>query len=157
MSSKFPVVLHMDCTFKCNDNEFPILILGITDACQQFHPLSISIISHQTTEMYEDMLQNFNRLIPHVLTDVMFTPDYEYQIVSPLKGQYFFFHSCQHKCLYKHTCDYMTLYVMFYINNYRDALIATYPNIKTLMCYFHVVNVCKKNLRSYPAATQKKL
>jgi hypothetical protein len=37
----------------------------------------------------------------------------------------------------------------------RDALIATYPNVKTLMCYFHVVNCCKKNLRSLPAATQK--
>jgi hypothetical protein len=48
VSSKFPVVLHMDYTFKCNDNEFPVLILGITDACQQFHPLSISIISHCT-------------------------------------------------------------------------------------------------------------
>jgi hypothetical protein len=34
MSSKFPVVLHMDCTFKCNNNEFPILILGTIDACQ---------------------------------------------------------------------------------------------------------------------------
>jgi hypothetical protein len=41
-----------------------ILILGITDACQQFHPLSISIITHQNEEMYEDMLHNFNRLIP---------------------------------------------------------------------------------------------
>jgi hypothetical protein len=46
VTSKFPVVLHTDCTFKCNDNEFPILILGMTDACQQFHPLSISITSH---------------------------------------------------------------------------------------------------------------
>ena len=62
--AKFPVVLHMDCTFKCNDNEFPILIIGITDACQQFHQLSISIISHHTEDMYEDVLQNFNRLIP---------------------------------------------------------------------------------------------
>jgi hypothetical protein len=32
MCSKFPVVLQMDCTFKCNDNEFPNLIIGITDA-----------------------------------------------------------------------------------------------------------------------------
>jgi hypothetical protein len=64
MCSKFPVILHMNCTFKCNDNEFPILIIGITDACQQFHPLSISIISHHTEDMYEDVLQNFNRLIP---------------------------------------------------------------------------------------------
>jgi len=76
MSSKFPVVLHMDCTFKCNNNEFPILFLGITDARQQFHPLCISIISHQTEEMYEYVLHNFNRLIPHVMTDVTFTPDY---------------------------------------------------------------------------------
>ena len=76
MCSKFPVVLHMDCTFKCNDNEFPILIIEITDACQQFHPLSISIISHHTENMYEDVLRNFNRLIPHVLTGVMFIPAY---------------------------------------------------------------------------------
>lgn len=27
--------------------------------------------------------------------------------------------------------------------------------MKTLMCYFHVVSCCKKNLRSHPAATQK--
>jgi hypothetical protein len=67
MSSKFPAVLHMDCTFKkCNNNEFTILILGITDAYQQFCPLSICIISHQTEEMYEDVLHNFNRLIPQV-------------------------------------------------------------------------------------------
>jgi len=41
-----------------------ILILGITDACQQFHSLSISISSHQNEEMYEEVLHNFNRLIP---------------------------------------------------------------------------------------------
>ena len=76
MCSKFPVVLHMDCTFKCNDNEFPIRIIGITDACQQFHPLSISIISHHTEDMYEDVLRNLNRLIPHVLTGVTFIPAY---------------------------------------------------------------------------------
>jgi hypothetical protein len=66
----------MDCTFKCNDNEFPILILGITDACQHFHPLSISIFSHHTEEMYEEVLNNFNWLIPHVLTGVEFSPNY---------------------------------------------------------------------------------
>jgi hypothetical protein len=76
MCSKFPVVVHMDCTFKCNYDEFPILIIGITDACQQLHPLSISIISHCTEDMYEDVLQNFNRLIPQVLTDVTFIPAY---------------------------------------------------------------------------------
>ena len=51
--------------------------------------------------------------------------------------------------------DYKTVYATFCVKSYRDALIATYPNIKTLMCYFHVVNCCKKNLRSHPAVTQK--
>jgi hypothetical protein len=75
LSSPFPVVVHMDCTFKCNDNEFPLLILGITDACQQFHPLLISIISHCTEEMYEIVLNNFIQLVPHVLPGVKFCPD----------------------------------------------------------------------------------
>jgi hypothetical protein len=75
LSSNFPIVLHMDCTFKCNNNKFPILVLGISDACQQFHPLSISIISHRTEQMYEDLLTNFNRLVLHVLTGVKF-PNY---------------------------------------------------------------------------------
>jgi hypothetical protein len=31
----FPVVLHMDSTFKLNDNEFPLMVIGITDgACE---------------------------------------------------------------------------------------------------------------------------
>jgi hypothetical protein len=38
---------------------------------------------------------------------------------------------------------------------YRTALLATYPCVKTLMCYFHVVYCCKKNLRNHPAVTKK--
>jgi hypothetical protein len=91
MCSKFPVVLHMDCTFKCNDNEFPILIIGITDACQQFHPLSISIISHCTEEMYEEVLRDFHRLIPHILTDVMFIPAYGMTDCEPAERLVFLF------------------------------------------------------------------
>ena len=32
VQSSLPIVFHMDCTFKCNDKEFPLLVLGITDA-----------------------------------------------------------------------------------------------------------------------------
>ena len=32
-----PIVLHMDATYKLNVNEFPVLILGLSDAQQQFH------------------------------------------------------------------------------------------------------------------------
>ncbi len=41
-----PIVFHMDCTFKCNLNEFPVLVCGVSNAQQQFHLLSMSVISH---------------------------------------------------------------------------------------------------------------
>jgi hypothetical protein len=50
--SLIPVVFHMDSTFKCNENEFPVTLLGISDANRQFHLLSISVISHCTCDVY---------------------------------------------------------------------------------------------------------
>jgi hypothetical protein len=75
--------------------------------------------------------------------------------VSLQKGEYFCFHSSLCICLCRRIYGYITVCVTIYVNIYRDALIAIYPNIQTLMCYFHVVNCCKKNLMSHPAATQK--
>ena len=34
-----PVVFHVDSTFKCNENEFPVTVLGVTDAARKFHLL----------------------------------------------------------------------------------------------------------------------
>jgi hypothetical protein len=45
-SGKVPLVLHIDSTYKFNTNEYPVLVLGISDAQKQFHMLSISVISH---------------------------------------------------------------------------------------------------------------
>jgi hypothetical protein len=39
-----PMVLHMDETYKLNLNEFPVLILSIRDAQQQFHILSLRVL-----------------------------------------------------------------------------------------------------------------
>ena len=75
--------------------------------------------------------------------------------MSQRKGEYFCFQSSLCKCLYTHISEYVAVCVTMYVNIYRDALITIYPNIQTLMCYFHVVNCCKKNIRSHPAATQK--
>lgn len=71
-----PIVFHMDCTFKCNLNEFPVLVFGVSDAQQQFHLLSMSVISHLSKEMYEDMLISFKRLITHVIPEISFNPEY---------------------------------------------------------------------------------
>ncbi len=81
IQSILPIVFHMDCTFKYNDNEFPLLVLGISDAQQQFHHLSIRIISHQNYATYYDVLDNFNRLPGHVFPAIFnpmtwFSPRY---------------------------------------------------------------------------------
>ncbi len=75
--------------------------------------------------------------------------------MSLQKGEYFCFHSSSCICICKRMYVYVTVYVAISVNIYRDALISIYPNIETLMCYFHVVNCCKKNLRSHQAPTQK--
>jgi hypothetical protein len=51
-----PLVLHMDATYKLNLNEFLVLILGLSDAQQQFHLLSISVLSHHTEAVYREVL-----------------------------------------------------------------------------------------------------
>ncbi len=59
-------------------DEFPVLVLGVTDAQQQFHSLSISIISHHNTNIYLKCLDAFKRLIANVLPPtVSFTSKYE--------------------------------------------------------------------------------
>ncbi len=51
-SCVLPCVFHMDSTFKCNENEFPVTLLGISDARIQFHLLSISVVSPRTQAVY---------------------------------------------------------------------------------------------------------
>jgi hypothetical protein len=75
-SCVFPVVLHMDSTFKLNDNEFPLIVIGITDGAQQLHVLSISIVSHCTHGMYMKVLHGLKDLVPRVLPQVTLEPAY---------------------------------------------------------------------------------
>ncbi len=67
----------MDCTFKCNDNEFPALVMGVTDAQQQFHLLSISVISHCNTDVYLKCLDAFKAIVAHIVpSTVSVVPKY---------------------------------------------------------------------------------
>jgi len=71
-----PLVLHMDATYKLNLNEYPVLILGLSDGIQQFHLLSISVLSHHTEAVYREVLRVFKRVIEHVLPDIRFSPQF---------------------------------------------------------------------------------
>jgi len=66
----------MDSTLKCKNNEFPLCILGITDAPQQFHPLSLNVTSHRTAVIYCKVLIGFKDLLEDIDPSVKFDRDY---------------------------------------------------------------------------------
>ena len=66
----------MDATYKLNINEFLVLVLGISDAQQQFHLLSISVLSHHTEAVYCEVLRLFKQVVMHVVPDRSFSPQY---------------------------------------------------------------------------------
>jgi hypothetical protein len=54
-----------------------VLVLGVTDAQQQFHPLSISVISHHNNDVYLRCLDAFKTIVTHVVpSTVSFVPKY---------------------------------------------------------------------------------
>lgn len=71
-----PVVFHMDSTFKCNENEFPVTVLGVSDAQRKFHLLSISVISHRTTVMYKRLLDGLKAIVQTLYPTVALTFQY---------------------------------------------------------------------------------
>jgi hypothetical protein len=67
-------VLHIDALYKLNLNEFLVLILGLSDAQQKFHLLSISVLSHHTKAVYSEVLHMFKPVIMHVIPNISFSP-----------------------------------------------------------------------------------
>ena len=122
MNSTLPSVLHMDCTYKVNDNEFPVLVIGLTDAQQVFHLLSITVLSHKTAKFYTRALTALQAVVAQYHPTVNFAPDY--CMTDAEKAE-------------------------------RDALLDCFPTTYHLMCYFHVVKVCKEKLAGNAMTEQK--
>jgi hypothetical protein len=72
----WPSVFHMDSTFKCNENEFLVTLLGVSDAQRQFHLLSISIVSHCTQAVYCQLISSLQELVSKVVLGVSFLFQY---------------------------------------------------------------------------------
>ena len=45
-------IYHIDCTYKINNNRFPVLIYGRSDNSGQFFPMIVGILGHETTNDY---------------------------------------------------------------------------------------------------------
>jgi hypothetical protein len=66
----------MDCTFKLHDNKFPLVIIGVTDAAQKFHVLSVSIVFYHTYPMYLRVVQGLKDIISRLYPQVSVMPHY---------------------------------------------------------------------------------
>ena len=75
-SCLLPSVFHMDSTFKCNENEFPVTLLGVSDVQRQFHLLSISIVSHRTQAVYRHLINSLQELVSKLLPGMSFSFQY---------------------------------------------------------------------------------
>jgi hypothetical protein len=74
-----PVVLHADSTYKLNQNEFPLLVIGVSDGTQAFHPLCFGVLSHHNnihyTRAFNDLYNlfctifNYEPTVDYVVTD----------------------------------------------------------------------------------------
>jgi hypothetical protein len=62
----------MDAAYKLNIIEFMVLILDVSDTQQQFHLLSISVLSHHTEAVYREVLHMFKQVAMHVVPDISF-------------------------------------------------------------------------------------
>ena len=107
--SLLPVVFHMDSTFKCNENEFPVTLLGISDANRQFHLLSISVVSHRTRDVYIRLITSLQELVAKELPGISFQFKYcmtdcevaERYVIPYLNPLLFFVFYSHHKSCYE--------------------------------------------------------
>jgi hypothetical protein len=105
--SLIPVVFHMDSTFKCNENEFPVTLLGISVANRQFHLLSISVVSHRTHDVYICLITSLQELVAKELPGISFQFKYcmndceiaESYVIPYLNPFLFFVYYSHHKKL----------------------------------------------------------
>jgi len=105
--SLIPVVFLIDSTFKCNENEFPITLLGISDANRQLHLLSISVISHHTRDVYICLITSLQKLVAKESQGISFQFKYcltnceiaERYVIAYLNPILFFVYHSHHKKL----------------------------------------------------------
>ena len=103
--SLISVVFHMDSTFNSNENEFPVTLLGISDANRQFHLLSISVVSHRTHDVYICLITSLQELVAKELPGISFQFKYcmtncevaERYVIPYLNPFLFFVYYSHHK------------------------------------------------------------
>jgi hypothetical protein len=55
-------ILHLDATFKLNQVDYPVVVIGISDRCRSFHVVALFIVSQRVEEIYAKVLRSVCRI-----------------------------------------------------------------------------------------------
>jgi len=67
-------VLHIDGTYKLIKNRFPVMVLGITDIAEEFHPIAYCVTTHEKEEDFIAFFSAVKKLSTEL--DLSFNPDF---------------------------------------------------------------------------------
>ena len=69
-----PTLFHLDCTYKVNNNRFPLIAFGQSDLSGQFHLICLAITSHETEKDFRKFYEALIKLCN--LCGIMFEPTF---------------------------------------------------------------------------------
>ncbi|CAF1029727.1 unnamed protein product [Brachionus calyciflorus] len=67
-------IFHLDCTYKINNNRFPIISFGHSDMDGQFHLVCLAITSHETEQDFRKLYQALIYIC--ILCEIKFQPSF---------------------------------------------------------------------------------
>lgn len=55
-------ILHLDATFKLNQVDYPVVVVGVSDRCRSFHVVALFVVSQRVEEIYAKILRSMCRI-----------------------------------------------------------------------------------------------
>ncbi|OWZ04475.1 hypothetical protein PHMEG_00023616 [Phytophthora megakarya] len=55
-------ILHLDGTYKTNQSDYPVLVVGVSDCSRRFHLVALFVMSQETQPMFQAALLSLRRL-----------------------------------------------------------------------------------------------
>jgi hypothetical protein len=55
-------ILHLDGTYKTNQSDFPVLVVGVSDWSRRFHLVALFVMSNETQPMFQEALLSLRRV-----------------------------------------------------------------------------------------------
>ena len=142
--------LHVDGTYKLVCQGFPVLMAGLTDANHAFHPICISIVSHEDKGAYVGLLKSLKAAY-HEHTNCQLAPRFVLADASPaiISAIRDIFQGCQRAMCWAHVIRNIDKKLKLVLQQQKG------PFYKWLVCLAVCHNICW--IHKWMVAAQKVL